>query len=76
MFLALLLNAFARESLENDKLAKDKAPSKFSQVVSRLYQVTKFGRNARRRTQIIPSISVTDQFGNEREAGDGSLTGK
>ena len=57
LFLALLLNAFARESLEEDGTKKSKPPSKLSQVVQRLRQVAKFGRMSRR-AQILPTVNA------------------
>ncbi|XP_031566038.1 sodium channel protein type 2 subunit alpha-like isoform X2 [Actinia tenebrosa] len=59
LFLALLLNAFARESLEEEaqKKAKQK-PSKFAQGVQRLSKVLRLRGSVSKPTKVIPTIRV------------------
>lgn len=68
LFLALLLNAFARESLQDDSKKKREArPSKFYQGVQRLSKVLRISNMLPRRAQVKPSD------GSQTSAYDGSL---
>ncbi|XP_048583288.1 sodium channel protein 1 brain-like isoform X2 [Nematostella vectensis] len=57
LFLALLLNAFARESLE-EKEKKTEKPSRFKKGVKRISRALKLSNNVSKRTQVLPTIRV------------------
>lgn len=57
LFLALLLNAFARESLKDDANKKGESkPSRFFQGVQRLSRVLRLNSVIQRKAQVKPSL--------------------
>lgn len=59
LFLALLLNAFARESLQDDTGKKrESRPSRFFQGVQRLSRVLRLNSVIQRRSQVKPSLGA------------------
>jgi len=61
LFLALLLNAFARESLQDGAEKRgEKQPSKFYQGVQRLSRVLRLNSMISRRTQVKPTQSLAE----------------
>ena len=61
LFLALLLNAFARESMQDDaEKTGEKQPSKFYQGVQRLSSVLRLNSMIPRRTQVKPTQPLVD----------------
>lgn len=61
LFLALLLNAFARESLQDEAEKRgEKQPSKFYQGVQRLSRVLRLNSMIPRRTQVKPTQPSAD----------------
>ena len=73
LFLALLLNAFARESLQGEaEKRKEARPSKFYKGVQRLSKVLRIGRIfPRRGTQVKPQANETHSSAHDESVKDG-----
>lgn len=71
MFLALLLNAFARESLQDGAQKRgEKQPSKFYQGVQRLSKVLRLNSMISRRTQVKPTQSLAEDGPGSEKSSD------
>lgn len=72
MFLALLLNAFARESMRDEAEKRgEKQPSKFYQGVQRLSRVLRLNSMIPRRTQVKPTQPPADDGHGSAKNSDG-----
>ena len=72
LFLALLLNAFARESMRGEAEKRgEKQPSKFYQGVQRLSRVLRLNSMIPRRTQVKPTQPPADDGPGSAKNSDG-----
>ena len=71
LFLALLLNAFARESMQDEADKRgEKQQSKFYQGVQRLSRVLRLNSMIPRRTQVKPTQPLADDAPGSEKCSD------